>query len=293
MSNVIKSLFSSTQSHQKIEIVEITPEMAEQILSFNTDNFRSVDKRRVERYANDIRSGLWELTGDTIKINGNTLIDGQHRLMAVVASGRTIRTAIAWNVAESAIHIDRGKPRTIAQWLKHLGMKDANNIAATALLALQHERGKWGRVRLQVEEYQDTDIINYARDHYESLRASVNMAARSKGLLYRSIAGAIIHIGCNRKIPDEDELVVWFWDGVANGNGLEENDPPLALRNRLVASKLSKNAQISTHYMRWIATIAWNKAATGNEATAHSLRVRSIGPNKQATPNHVIGTDEI
>jgi predicted nucleic acid-binding Zn ribbon protein len=76
-------------------IVYVTPEMAERWLGHNKVN-RNLRNRRVDQFARDMRSGRWQLTGEAIKFgkSGN-LIDGQHRLWAVIESGCTSRVATA------------------------------------------------------------------------------------------------------------------------------------------------------------------------------------------------------
>ena len=64
------------------ELVTITPEIAEMLLARNPDNrHRSPDV--VNRYASDMRSGRWSLTGESLKISTDGLLnDGQPRIRA-------------------------------------------------------------------------------------------------------------------------------------------------------------------------------------------------------------------
>ena len=65
----------------------VTPAIAEKLLTSNRIN-RRVRNEKVKEYANEMSLGKWmEDTGETIKITkcGN-LIDGQHRLLAIVLS---------------------------------------------------------------------------------------------------------------------------------------------------------------------------------------------------------------
>lgn len=70
--------------------LDITPDIANQLLIQNTGN-RTVRTTVVARYSDDMKNGNWGLShqGIAIDINGN-LIDGQHRLLAIVKSGETI-----------------------------------------------------------------------------------------------------------------------------------------------------------------------------------------------------------
>ena len=71
------------------EIVDVTPETAKRWLSLNTHN-RSFKKHSLEKLVYAIETKQWLNTGDSIKFNGDgQLLDGQHRLMAVVKTKKT------------------------------------------------------------------------------------------------------------------------------------------------------------------------------------------------------------
>lgn len=91
----------------------ITPEIAKSILK-NTVN-RRVSTGSVRAYANDMKNGNWdENVGSAISIdvNGN-LVDGQHRLLAVVQSNETINMWVCRNVKQHGVY-DNNRKRTIS-----------------------------------------------------------------------------------------------------------------------------------------------------------------------------------
>lgn len=68
----------------------ITPRIAKTMLSHNTGN-RPLRKAVVQRYATDMENGDWQDNGDPIRFDTNgRLIDGQHRLEAVILSDTPI-----------------------------------------------------------------------------------------------------------------------------------------------------------------------------------------------------------
>lgn len=70
-----------------IELVEVTPQMAQEWLATNAKNNRDLSKVTVKRYANDMVKGQWMVTGEAIKFDRTgRLIDGQHRLQALIES---------------------------------------------------------------------------------------------------------------------------------------------------------------------------------------------------------------
>jgi hypothetical protein len=71
-----------------VAIETITPKQAQVILAHNDRN-RSLASSRVTVYSGAMLAGEWRMNGETIKFNGDgTLLDGQHRLAAVVRSGQ-------------------------------------------------------------------------------------------------------------------------------------------------------------------------------------------------------------
>jgi len=85
----------------ELSIETITPKQAEKYLQFNTSN-RSLRKKLVSQYARDMANGKWKLTHQGVAFNcDGTLLDGQHRLMAIVESGVAVQMLVARGVDTS------------------------------------------------------------------------------------------------------------------------------------------------------------------------------------------------
>lgn len=79
----------------ELSIETITPKQAEKYLQFNTSN-RNLRKSLVSQYARDMTNGKWRLTHQGVAFNcDGTLLDGQHRLKAIVESGVTVQMLVA------------------------------------------------------------------------------------------------------------------------------------------------------------------------------------------------------
>ena len=92
----------------------VDPTRAEAILTGNTDN-RPVDQARVNKYAKQMAAGLWkESSAELVQIAENgRLIDGQHRLKAIIQSGVTVTMTVVDGCDASTFDvIDTGKTRT-------------------------------------------------------------------------------------------------------------------------------------------------------------------------------------
>lgn len=130
----------------RYEQVEVTPEFALALLQGNIDN-RRPDKARVKSYAAEMTAGRWSLTHQAIAVaKTGKIVDGQHRLMAVVESGTTQPFWIAFDADESTFGVvDTGKVRTGNDIWKIDG-KAAPNVAAIARLVwlyAHHRTATW------------------------------------------------------------------------------------------------------------------------------------------------------
>ena len=83
---------------QKIEI--ITPDIARKLLQNNKKN-RPIVRNNLDLLCNELLNGNFKLNGETIKIsNLGNVLDGQHRLIAVVRTGVPIETMIVYGLNE-------------------------------------------------------------------------------------------------------------------------------------------------------------------------------------------------
>lgn len=115
---------------------EITPFSAQEMLNHNTNNYRAISSRVVAKYADDIQQGSWEATGDTIVFSKNgTLLNGQHRLTAVIKANMPIVSLVVRGVPDSQI-FDIGRKRNTKQILNAEGYTYANATIISALNVL-------------------------------------------------------------------------------------------------------------------------------------------------------------
>ena len=74
----------------KAVIETITPEQAKKYLKKGYQNRQHLDKKYVQKLAEDMKNGKWKTSAEPIIFSeDNTLLDGQHRLAALVLSEMT------------------------------------------------------------------------------------------------------------------------------------------------------------------------------------------------------------
>ena len=96
-----------------ITIESITPHKAKQYLALNR-NIRRLNNVRVSEYKRLMEAGEFETThqGIAFAILDGALVDGQHRLTAIVESGKTIKMSVARGLTEDEVRVlDCGKVR--------------------------------------------------------------------------------------------------------------------------------------------------------------------------------------
>jgi len=105
---------------QSSAIETITPRIASSYLELNHNN-RPLRKTHIRSLAFDMINGDWQVTHQGIAFDTNgTLIDGQHRLHAIIEAGVPIKMLVTTGCSASSFSIlDRGanrKPSDILGW---------------------------------------------------------------------------------------------------------------------------------------------------------------------------------
>lgn len=247
--------------HGKVEIVDVSPTLALRFLTFNASN-RNLRSTYVEALARDMRENRWHFNGDPIRFSKDgRLIDGQHRLNAVVLSGKTITFLVVreldFTVQET---IDIGAIRTAADTLKLRGLKNPNLTAAIARKVILWDEGK----RWHFSNYKPTNpqIVSIVEGDSRLLEAT-DLAQRYGNTI--PVAGSVtgftwyVLSKLNRSEADR------FFEQLATGIGtFEQGAPVITLRNRLVSLR-NGPGRIKDEYVYAAIFRAWNADRGGHK----------------------------
>lgn len=236
-----------------MEVVSVTPAMAEKWLGKNTHN-RNIRQIDVSRYARSMTKGEWLNTGEAIKFGvSGDLLDGQHRLLAVIDSGKTIKLLVVRGLAAEAQDVlDTGRQRSAGDQLSIHGFPNSSNLAAAAKIAILWETGRFY-----------VDAHSKAVSHREVLDF-----CKGNGILAHAVArAATIKSGCDLRpsvaamafyelMKVDDQAAQWFFDRLTDGAGLPSGSPILALRQRLRTVRdertlLPSEALVSLVFRTW------------------------------------------
>lgn len=256
----------------KTRTVVVSPRTAKTWLATNREN-RTLSPDWVNKLARDMRSGDFPNVGEGIKFDEDgDLIDGQHRLAAVVQSGVSVEFLVVEGVPrEHRYKMDKVRKRSTADELTmRFGIPSAAMAVATGRLVLQ-----WEIEEIKSESYKPTDaeIVDCVVQHRDAIGEAVRYGMTLRADLGASpSATAAVHF-LTRRI--DAATAVEFWHGVHKGSGLVEGDPELTLRNAIV--KLNQATAGAKQVKPFLAMLAyaWNAKREGR-------KIKRLAPKKLA-----------
>jgi len=249
--------FTETLLKPESAWVPVDPATAARWLKQNTHN-RRMRPAHVGNLARDMAAGNWRLTGEAIKFaSDGALLDGQHRLAAVVKSGETVMMLVVRNLSPDAQTVmDTGNKRTAADALGLKKHENATLLAASVRLAILVENGS-----LAGNAYSPThsEIAQWIDDN-PSIRSACDVA----GPIARKtdVPPAVVAYTYFRLAQIDVFEAAHFWTSAAEKVGLNTGDPVIALTNRFAEARrnrerLTRAAMISAVFR------AWNARRTG------------------------------
>jgi hypothetical protein len=212
----------------------ISPQRAAELLSLNTCN-RAISKRQINHYSAAMQAGQWKFNGDSIRLSkDNVILDGQHRLLAVIQSETTQQFVIIDGLESESFHtIDRGKKRTGADSLHMIGEDNEKSLASALrwIYLILHENG------LQKNGVPAQTLIDTLDAHPTVRRwTSYHSSRRDLRTWFESYIVAVSTLFAEKY---GDEVVERFLIQLETGEGLFRNDPAFELRQRVQGNKAS------------------------------------------------------
>ncbi len=273
-------------------IVNVTPRWAADLLDHNTHN-RAIRWHYVHELAQLMAEGRWAVNGETIKIDTEgTVLDGQHRLHAVVISDTTIRTHFVTGLPSEVFDtIDVGRKRTAGDTLSVDNEKHSNGLAAGLRYlddilsdgAIKHKRRRPFNVR---------EVL--AR--HPKMRDAVKFAATLKKrrvFTSPSLAAALYYI----LATIDGAAAVEFFTKLFTGANLDDRDPIFLLRERLLARRTSHGGHdspikiVALVFRAWelwrmgrkVAHIQLPPQRTPQQAVRDFIAANGLAPDVEAT----------
>lgn len=271
-------------SKATVRQVTIDPEFAAELLALNTNN-RPVKAGRVDGYVRDMKAGNWHFDGEPIRVaDDGQLLDGQHRLAAIVRSGIAQPAILVEGLAREAQTVmDTGARRSLADALKLNGHGSAINLGAAVRINYAWDRGSryFDQIHGTVPEF-----MAYFDKHPEIAEANRHgMRIGSATQITASVAALGWRVLSEIDQSDAD----FFFERAASDVGHEDDSPILAMRRAFAISERERrSARITNGTKTWQAAImfkSWNKYRQG--APAKLLRFTPGGANPEQFPEPI------
>ena len=261
----------------KTELKTITPEYAKTLLETKNLGNRPLNTRHVKELVREITEGRWKVNGDTICFNDTRLIDGQHRLAAVVAANMPIQSLVVEGLPFDVFDTkDVGKRRSPGDTLFVRGEANSARVAAALVMI---ERYMTKRVNNNQTKFTNTEVEMLLKKH-PGIRDCIIASSTIKRLIRPAVIDACYYLFSQKDKAMADEFV----DKVLRGTNLDEKSPYSLMRERLVANTTSKS-KINAPYMMALCIKTWNLVRLGKNA--RSLAWRSSGESQEDFPEIV------
>lgn len=275
----------------KVEYVVVTPEMARKWLNEQMfERQRDVRPGAVKQYAEMMAKGEWQdwsiLLFAQNGLGRSVGIDGQHRLLAVEASGKSMNSIVITYPTESHtsivdryIHTDKGRSRSTLDTIVALGLSEEYDLPKSLISKA------WAAVNVIAENF-GVALSNRKGTRLEStaIRLLEEEGYLEAAKVYAELVGTKYHAGWYRKgtmavalytlkyAPEkvEEKQVAEFWDQAAKGLGENPDDPRRKLHDFIenqpmfASHKKNKQEVVSSTYALYYTAKCWN-AYLGNQ----------------------------
>jgi hypothetical protein len=237
----------------------ISPAAAKELLATNDGN-RRLRPNVVAPYAEVIRAGDWLITPEPIVIaSSGRLLNGQHRLNAIIEAGITVYMFVVRGVAEEAFPaIDRGVSRSFA---------DANHVdqglsEVAKLLVNMRDSSQAGAI---------DSIVMVEVDLLQETHAMLMAACPNKARIFSTspfrLAAAVLMLD-----PKARDYVVSVYSNLVYGNVV--NLPPIA--QALVGAAAAGKFEGHSGGTEFRKNMTLRAFAVLNPANSHMTRVPNI-----------------
>jgi hypothetical protein len=225
----------------KIQEQTITPELAKEYL-LKTKLNRRLSETNVNYLFIQMKQGNWMQTADCIKFGTDgSLLDGQHRLSAIVKLGEPVKMMVAEGLKPEVFTVlDTGKSRSAADVLAASNFKAAHNLAALARAIILYKAGRYDKDSGHNKTVASNKSILEFVEKHEELIEIVTFCHNEIYYKFRfiplSTLGMIYFVLAKKNQLKCDE----FFHKLAEGVDLGVTNPIRHLREKLIKDSSNK-----------------------------------------------------
>lgn len=254
--------------------MNITPDTARYMLGKMKNN-RALRPYKVKQYAREMQLGRWKLNNDALCFDKDgALINGQHRLNAIIMSGIAVQMMVCFGLDPNAyLTMDQGGMRSV----KDLWMAEGNKKAGASHAAVvnRYFSLKGGRLALSNStnsilssgSKSKKDIMDFFMQNEGLVREIVSEVRKwhkeSNPLTHNDAGGFMLYLIKEKKHAKEE--VFSFMKALFTGNGAESCRSVIRANFILRRSDIVQNNKKAAAARQAITIQAWNAWHTKNE----------------------------
>lgn len=249
-------------------VMLVTPETAADWLDNRNVKNRSKSSVTGRRYARLMEAKRWKCTHQGIAFDREGwLIDGQHRLMAIVATGIPVKLFVIPFVDgmddETFDVLDSGHRRQAAQLLSGPGA----NARAAAARYLGVADGSFVGPEYRIAQdiiatsVETADVLEVVKEWPELMAWASSVGTPNRNAHVPPGPHLAVLAQAERS-EHRDRIESWL-DGINSGVGLTAQDPRLLVRNRFTKDRKTWDSQAGRCSAYRLLVKAWNAHATG------------------------------
>lgn len=260
-------------------VIDITPKLAAQWLK-TIKHQRSLNEFTVQKYIHQLESGEWALNGETIKFDSNgALIDGQHRLQAIVQSGKKGRSLVVRGVDPRTVTtIDTGRNRDFRDTLTYAGIPHASFALGSAIRWVYRLTTD---PHLRSRDYGTNEELFQFYKTLTNFDSSLKFGDLARQVIRSQAIGTALHYLFRQKAED---LADRFFLALSEGTNLSKTQVVYHLRERLLRNALTKTKLPRKDCLAMIIK-TWNLARAGKfEAPRQAIIWVAKGPSAEDFP---------
>jgi len=238
-----------------LQVETITPAKAKAYLGKNSSN-RNLTRNHLAFLKSEILAGNFKLNGQSIVL-GTTgrLLDGQHRLTAIVETGIPIQSVVMHDVDESVFTtIDTGKQRGGYDALHIHGAKNSKHLASAIRKVLDKFGSERRSIGTATHKVGNTEYVDFYKAHKNDLESLFELThawiLRGSRVMSESEAMAYVYL-----MRSEDDLAYDFIEEVITGDRKNyDSNAAQTLRKKLIDTKLTGLTVRDTQKRDWVLT---------------------------------------
>lgn len=260
------------------KVETITPDIAKEYLKYNVIN-RPLNNSHVDFLARQMKSGEWKMNGEAICFEGTALVNGQHRLNAVIKAGVPVDFLVVRGVEkDSFITYDSGKNRSVSDVFNIQNIPNATSVSGIIQryfsfkfgwisIASDEKRGNIAGLSGNNKKKSKKELLDEyysSPELYQNVTKIVRACVNKARLFSVSEAGGLfVFLVKDKKYPIE--FVESFYRMMFFGENISNGTIKL-LREKIIQGRLY-NSVMTGAYKQALLAKTWNCYVKGTEIT--------------------------